>query len=57
MEITQLEIYRNDKGNIVLKQDFDEDSFVVITPDMVQLVIQGLVDAKEEITGKVGVAQ
>ena len=56
MEITQLEIYRNDKGNIVLKQDFDEDSFVVITPDMVQLVIQGLVDAKEEITGKAGVA-
>ena len=55
MKITQLEIYRNDKGNIVLKQDFDEDSFVVITPDMVQLVIQGLVDAKEEITGKVGV--
>ena len=49
MQTTQLEIYRNDAGNIVLRQDFDEDSFVVITPDMIGLVIRGIIDAVDEV--------
>ena len=51
MKTTQLDIVSNAEGNIVIFQNINDTACAVeITPDMVDLVIQGLMDVRAEVT-------